>query len=41
MTKARRRPLFGAALPYNRLAAIALVLAATLPAALLGLLVYD
>ncbi len=41
MTKARRRPLFGAALPYNRLAAIALILAATMPAALLGVLVYD
>ena len=41
MTKARRRPQLGAALPYHRLAAIALILAATMPAALLGILVYD
>src|SRR5512141_547632 len=41
MTRARRPIRPGAALPYHRLAAIALVLAATIPVALLGILVYD
>ncbi len=40
MTRARRLRI-GPALPYHRLAAISLILAATMPAALLGILVYD
>lgn len=41
MTPARRRWGWGAGIPYHRLAAIALVLAATLPVAVLGLLVFN
>jgi signal transduction histidine kinase len=41
MTPTRRRLRLGADLPFHRLAAIAMVLAATIPVALLGILVYD
>jgi signal transduction histidine kinase len=41
MTRARRRLLPRVGLPYHRLVAFSLVLAATMPMALLGTLVYD
>ena len=40
MTRTRRRPRLGANLPFHRLAAITLMLAAALPAGVLGGLVY-
>jgi signal transduction histidine kinase len=41
VTSARRRRGWGVGIPFHRLAAIALVCAATLPVGVLGLLVYD